>query len=147
MFCAFGLLIALFRLYTVMKNVFPLTDMYTSNLSTHFRYWKYKFCVYFGINISIGIDRYQTSKYLYIELKILLSPITNIWFRRDIFCCIIYIKYVCIFTGLQPKSHTYNPGQNICDTSNYLTKCCNIIVNLEPPPLGLMPTIQCWLHS
>jgi hypothetical protein len=29
---------------------------------------------------------------------------------------------------------TYNPGQNICDTSNYLTKSHNIIANLEKPP-------------
>jgi hypothetical protein len=36
---------------------------------------------------------------------------------------------------LVPLFATYNPGQNICDTSNYLTKCRNIIVNLEDPPL------------
>jgi hypothetical protein len=32
----------------------------TSNLSTHFRYRKWKFCVYFGIEIGIGIGRYRS---------------------------------------------------------------------------------------
>ena len=40
-----------------------------------------------------------------------------------------YIKHV-----LGVKEESYNPGQNICDTSNYLTKLHNIIANLEKPP-------------
>ena len=38
---------------------------YTSNMSNHFRYRKYKFCVYFGIKIGVNINQYGSSKYWY----------------------------------------------------------------------------------
>jgi hypothetical protein len=37
----------------------------TSNMSNHFRYRKYKFSVYFGIKIGVGINQYRSSKYRY----------------------------------------------------------------------------------
>jgi hypothetical protein len=58
----------------------------------------------------------------------------------------VYYEILFIIQFWPFKLHcAYNPEQNICDTSNYLTKCCNIIVNLENLPLA--PTIQCLLHS
>lgn len=33
-------------------------------------------------------------------------------------------------------SLTYNPGQNICETTNYLTNLICNIVHLEKPPLN-----------
>jgi hypothetical protein len=41
-------------------------------------------------------------------------------------------------SGKRPS--IYNPRQNICYTSNYLTNCRNILVNFENLPLS--PTIQ-----
>jgi hypothetical protein len=87
-FRAFGLLtllIALF-IYFTYSNVkcFPADRQVskvadTSNLSSHFRYRKLKFCVYFDIEIGNGsADTDLKSIGIGIELKILVSPITMI---------------------------------------------------------------------
>jgi hypothetical protein len=60
------------------ENIYYVSKADTSNLSTHFRYRKLRFCVYFGIEIGIGsADTDLKSIGIGIELKILVSPITN----------------------------------------------------------------------
>ena len=46
------------KCFSADRQVSKVAD--TSNLSTHFRYRKLKFCVYFGIEIGIGIGRYRS---------------------------------------------------------------------------------------
>jgi hypothetical protein len=64
------------KCFSADRQVSKVAD--TSNLSTHFRYRKVKFCVHFGIEIGIGsADTDLKSIGIGIELKILVSPITS----------------------------------------------------------------------